>query len=602
LLTLFAGLMAAAGLTLAVLAAYVAWRRGTPTGWSLAAVLVAVAWWGLAYAIELSLDDLSAKSRWGDVKYVGICLLAPAWVSFVLQYVGRGRLVTPRLLGLLAVEPVVVLTLLALPRTHDLVRFYPPGAAGQAFPIVGTGPVFWVHLVYTNLVLLGATALFVASMVRLARSYRRMAVTLVVVALLPWVANFLHNLEVGWFARLDLTPFAFIVTGGVLVWGLFRERLVDLRPIARSAVVESMADAVFVVDVFGRLVDVNPAGAGLVGSSRAALVGKPLVDVLPDLPPETCPRAPSELTLGEGDAQRTFDVLHQSLSDAVGRPAGDLLVLREITDRVRDRERLRRILGEQSRVAAALQASMVPGRLPDLPGGELASRYQPAGDGGEVGGDFLDVFALDDQTWAIVLGDVSGKGAEAAAVAAAARYTLRALADSSRSPSETLHDVNARLLTATDTERYCTLVYAQVRTSGDGLSLTLSLAGHHQPLVRRADRTVEPVGRPGMALGLFESAELHDASLALGPDEVLCLFTDGLVESRREHDEFGSERVSELLAEHADDTLDELAGEMAGAARSFHGDDLADDLALLLLRVAPGGRAAIGRNVRGLSA
>lgn len=595
MLTLFAALMAAAGLTLAALAAYVGWRRGTPTGWSLAVVLVAVAWWGLAYSVELTVEELSAKSRWGDAKYVGICLLGPAWLSFVLQYVGRGHLVTRRLLALLAVQPVALLTLLAVPATHDLVRYYPEAAAGEALPVVGTGPVFWVHLVYTNLLLLGATALFVRSMVRLARSYRRMALTLVAAALLPWVANLLHNFMVGWFARIDLTPFAFIVTGGVLVWGLQRERLVDLSPMARSAVVENMADAVFVVDVFGRVVDVNPAGAGLVGSNRPALVGRRLSDLLPGLPARECPRSPPELSLVEGSTTRTFDVSHQSLADLMGRHAGDLLVLREITDRVRDREQLRRVLAEQSRIAAALQASMAPGRFPAMPGGELATRYQPAGDGGEIGGDFLDLFTLDEDTWALVLGDVSGKGAEAAAVAAAARYTLRALADPARGPGETLNDVNARLLTSTDTERYCTLVYAQVRPVRDGLDLTLALAGHHPPLLRRGDGRVEPVGRPGTALGLFDSVELHDTRLALRAEEVLCLFTDGLVESRRGRDEFGAERVSALLRDRAEDCLDDLAGVMTGAARAFHGDVLADDLALLLLRATGEERARASR-------
>ena len=105
-------------------------------------------------------------------------------------------------------------------------------------------------------------------MVRLARTYRRMALVLLCSALLPWAANILHNLEVGWFALIDLTPFAFTVTGGLLVWGLFEERLVDLAPLARSAVVESMADAVFVLDAFERVVDVNPAAVALAGRTR----------------------------------------------------------------------------------------------------------------------------------------------------------------------------------------------------------------------------------------------------------------------------------------------------------------------------------------------
>lgn len=588
MLTLFATLMVLAGLVLAGLAAYVAWRRESRMGWSLAALLLSVAWWSLAYAVELSVDDVAAKSRWGDLKYVGILALAPAWLVFVLQYTGRGGRVTRRLLALLAIEPVLALTLLAVPSTHDLVRSYPASAATEDLPIVEVGPAFWAILIYNNLLLVGATTMFVASMVRLARHYRRLAVVLLAVALLPWAANLLHNFEVGWFARLDLTPFAFTVTGGVLVWGLFHERLVDLAPLARSAVLDSMADAVFVLEPFGRIVDVNPAAAALTRTTRAALLGRRLQDVLPGT--DTGAPGPTELTLGDPPRdldRRTFDVSRQHLSDATGRPAGELVVLREITQRVRDRDQLRRVLSEKSRIAAALQASMMPPNLPGVDGIELASRYEPAGDGSEVGGDFLDVFGLGPQTWAFVLGDVSGKGAEAAAVSAAARYTLRALADPGRGPAETVAEVNTKLLAQTDVERHCTLIFGYLRPHDGGTSVTLTLAGHHPPLVLRATGEVDEVGRLGTALALFDECELYDTVLELAPGEVMCAFTDGLIEARRGSDMFGSHRVAELLRRHGQLPVDELAALICRSARAFHGDQLQDDVALLLVRISP---------------
>ena len=591
MLTLLATLMTVAGLVLAALAGYVAWRRGTTSGLSLCIVLISVAWWGLAYAVELSVADLVVKGRWGDAKYLGVCALVPAWLIFVLQYTGRGRLVTGRLVGFLAIEPLVLLALLANDATHHLVRFYPPDVAAGELPVVGTGPVFWAHLVYANLILLGATGLFVASMVRLSRTYWQMAVVLVAASLLPWVANLLHNFEVGWFARVDLTPFAFIVTGGVLVWGLYRERLVDLTPLARSIVVDNMADAVFVLDAFGRVVDVNPAAALIVGSTRPALVGLSLEELLPrpaapvalGAPVQEAPSA-DELSLGAGPDRRTFDILRQPLTDRRGRAAGELVVLRDITDRVNAEVRLQHLLEQRSRVVVALQASMVPNRLPAIPMTEMASRYQPAGDGSEIGGDFFDIFALDAKTWGVVLGDVSGKGAEAAAVTALARYTLRTLAHPRHSPSHTLRLLNTRLLAATDDERHCTLVYAIARPEGQALRLTLSLAGHCPPLVLRATGVVQPVGRLGTALGLFDHPDLHDSSILLAPGDLLCAFTDGLLEARRGRDMFGTDRVEAILSRHGNRPVDELAAELLEAARSFHGGDLTDDLALLIVK------------------
>ena len=586
MLPLFAALTTIAGLALAVLAVYVGRRRGSRAGVPLAGVLISVAWWGLAYAAELSVDDLDTKSLYGDLKYVGVCTLAPAWLLFVLQYTGRGRLVTRPVLALLTIEPLVVLALLANRGTHDLVRYYPPGSAGQELPVVATGPVFWVHLVYSNVMLLGATALFVATMVRLSRTYRQMALALVAASLLPWAANLLHNFGVGWFTRIDLTPFAFTVTGAVLVWGLWRERLVRLAPLARSLIVDNMTDGVFVIDAFDRIVDVNPSGARALGIARNRLVGSSLSDVLDQV--GGVESGPDDLTLEVDGSTRTYDVQRRPLLDRVGRPAGELVVLRDITDRVRAELRLQHLLEERSRVAAALQTSLTPASLPTIPGLELASRFEPAGDGSEIGGDFFDVFALDHDSWGVFLGDVSGKGAEAAAVTALARYTLRTLADPDRLPSRTLAELNSRMLAATPNEMHCTLVYGILRRRPAGMELTLSLAGHHPPLIGRAAEATEQVGHYGTALGLIETPELYDASVMLGPGDTLCLFTDGLVEARDGAELFGAERAAAVLDECARRGIDDMAGELVRAARGFHhSDELADDLAVLMLRVEP---------------
>jgi len=587
----FAALMTAAGVILAGLAWYVARRRGSPAGISLAVILLSVAWWGLAYAAELSASEIATKTRWGDLKYIGVCTLAPAWLVFVLQYTGRPALVTRKVLVALAVEPVVILAVLFYPSTHDLVRFYPVDAADDELPIVGTGPVFWVHLVYSNLMIVAATAIFVVTMVHLSRTYRQLALVMVAAALLPWAANLLHNFEVGWFARIDLTPFAFIVTGGVLVWGLLRERLVMLSPLARRVIVDNMADGVFILDAFGRIADVNPAGARLLAASRPDLIGRALADVLPRpgagpaYDPEPGPGLPTETTVFHGDQQHTFDVRREPLTERRGRPAGELVVLRDITERARAEQVLEQLLAERSRVAAALQASLVPAELAAIPDTELATRYEPAGDGREIGGDFFDVFSLNEDTWGVVLGDVSGKGAEAAAVTAQTRYTLRTLADPRHHPSRTLRDLNVRLLASTETERHCTLVFALIRPQAGSLEIMLSLAGHHPPLLARADGSVEPFGQLGSLLGLLEDTEHYDRRTTLYPGDALCMFTDGLVEARNGLELFGTDRVAAMLAELRHLSAEDIAAELVNAARHFHGQELADDLAVLVVKV-----------------
>jgi len=165
-------MLATAAVFLAM-AAYVWWRRGGSAGAALALVLVALLLWAGAYAAELGATDLSAISRWGDVKYVGLVLLPPAWFAFAALFAGRGSWVNGRNLALLAIHPVVMLLLLANAATHDLVRWYPSEAVADPDAVAEPGPLFWPHLAYSGVVMWGSLVLMVAALVRASRVYRR---------------------------------------------------------------------------------------------------------------------------------------------------------------------------------------------------------------------------------------------------------------------------------------------------------------------------------------------------------------------------------------------------------------------------------------------
>ena len=169
------------------------------------------------------------------------------------------------------------------------------------------------------------------------------------------------------------------------------------------------------------------------------------------------------------------------------------------------------------------------------------------------------MFDLGEQTWAFVLGDVSGKGAEAATVSAATRYTLRALAGAASLPQRHVRKVNTSLLGHTDVERHCTLVYGQLRPDGEGTTVVFTLAGHHPPIVLRTTGEVEEVGTLGTALALFDEPDLHDTTVHLAPGNLMCIFTDGLVEARRGREMFGGERVAALLNRSVDRPAAELS-------------------------------------------
>ena len=192
-----------------------------------------------------------------------------------------------------------------------------------------------------------------------------------------------------------------------------------------------------------------------------------------------------------------------------------------------------RLYRAASEIARALQTSLLPPVLPDIPGAKLAAAYHPAGQGLEVGGDFYDVFSTREGQWYLVIGDVCGKGAEAAAVTALTRYTIRSAAARERSPAAILRWVDEAMLTQNGAGgRFCTVACVHVDVSGPVAQATVACGGHPLAVVRRADGQVELFGTPGTLLGLLGDVELPEASTELRPGDSLVLYTDGLTEAR----------------------------------------------------------------------
>jgi PAS domain-containing protein len=351
----FSALALAGGACLALYAFYVWRRRRASAGASLAVVLAAAGWWGLAYALELAATELPARLLWGDAKWLGICLLPPAWFAFIMQYTGRERWVNRATMLALAVPPVATIALLANDATHDLIRYYPPSAAAHPEDAIAqVGPLFWPFLVYADLVVWGCTALFVWTLTRLSRLYWRQSVLLMGTVLLPILANILHNLNVGPFGRVELTPFLFVLTGAVLVWGIFRFRLLDLAPIARSSVLATIQDGVLVLDPYRRVVNLNPAGQRALGVSAAEAVGQRAERLL-QVDPAVLrgaggPDPPEELVLGGSH----YELTTAPLQDRGGRETGRVVMLRDVTERHRAHQRLVRLDEQRRRLLGRL--------------------------------------------------------------------------------------------------------------------------------------------------------------------------------------------------------------------------------------------------------
>jgi PAS domain S-box-containing protein len=242
-----------------------------------------------------------------------------------------------------------------------------------------------------------------------------------------------------------------------------------------------------------------------------------------------------------------------------------------------------RLYAERDHIARTLQQSLLPRELPRIPGVELAARYLAAGDGNEVGGDFYDCFATGSGDWALVIGDVCGKGAEAAAITALARYTLRAAAQHTRRPRAVLTQLNEALLRDRLDYRFCTALYASLTPREDRVTVCVAAAGHPLPVVLRAGGEVETVGSPGSLLGIVEVPELAEEQVELAPGDALVLYTDGVTEADRSA---GPDRLKSFLASRAGDGAMALAEAVERDALTAHGGPARDDVAVVVVRCA----------------
>jgi PAS domain S-box-containing protein len=265
-----------------------------------------------------------------------------------------------------------------------------------------------------------------------------------------------------------------------------------------------------------------------------------------------------------------------------------------------------RLYEERDQVARTLQRSLLPGALPDVPGVELAARYRPAGEGNEVGGDFYDCFATGDGEWALVIGDVCGKGAEAATLTALARYTLRAAGRtgtaSTRRPRAVLAQLNEALLRESLGYRFCTVLYASLAPGTDGVAVRLATGGHPLPIVVRAGGTVETVGSPGSLLGILEEPDITEQGLELGAGDALVLVTDGVTEATAADRASGPSRLLALLAGCAGAEAAAIAEAVERDALRAQGGRARDDVAVLVARVPGAGGRPFVSEVAGVAA
>jgi len=279
------------------------------------------------------------------------------------------------------------------------------------------------------------------------------------------------------------------------------------------------------------------------------------------------------LTLARQAAKGPFSVADLGLAEDLGQHLANAI-------------RVDRMFRRKSEAAESLQASLMPASLPTVPWLEFAAAYIGAMQWSETSGDFYDVFPASDG-WAIAIGDVCGKGQDAAAMTAAARHSIRALAHVHDAPADVLTAVNQVLLAGDYGERFVTASLAFLRQHDGRVHVRLAGCGHPGPAVVRADGRVEILEGDGMPLGLFDGSDASKLELELRAGDLLFFYTDGVTEARSADLAFFEDRLADELASVAGGSAAETVHAVQELVTSFSDGELRDDVTMLAVRVGP---------------
>jgi serine phosphatase RsbU (regulator of sigma subunit)/PAS domain-containing protein len=277
----------------------------------------------------------------------------------------------------------------------------------------------------------------------------------------------------------------------------------------------------------------------------------------------------------------------------------DLALVQEIGQQLGLAIRVDRMFRRGSDTVDALHASLQPRKRPDIPGVQIGATYLAATEDADVGGDFYDVYRTPDG-WGLAVGDVSGKGEEAAAVTAAARYAIRVLARRCADPGEVLVGTNEIVLAdelALD-GGFVTAGIAHLAWQEDSLRVVLGCAGHPPAVVLRSDGRVLMTSGGGLPLGLFPDAEPATQELTLDDGDILFLYTDGVAQARGPDNSYFQDRLTDELAALAGREPDEVVALMRRAMNDFTGEHYVDDVTMLVMRASREQGARAGRRDR----
>jgi PAS domain S-box-containing protein len=349
-------------------ALYLFWRRRhDPVSRLGMLLLLASGVWMLGSALEAASVQLADKIFWDKVQFVGICIIPTAWLAHSLRYTGRDRYLTPYTRTLLSIVPLTIFLLVITNEVHGLIwsdtQLDTSGTLTVKRVTYGVG--LWVYIIYSYILALTGISLLVQTLVRSSQLYRWQGGAILLVVIFVWLVNAVEQVfGLTALSDFELTPLAIGLTAPLIAWIFYRLRLRDIVPVARDAVVESMQDALVVLDTKDYIADLNQAAQRLFGRIRPEILGQPVAQLWPEWPDWTKHLSDKtissqEVALKQGPEQRTYDMRISPLTDWLGRPVSQVVVLRDITELKRRTVELATILEATKAVSSTLDLEKV---------------------------------------------------------------------------------------------------------------------------------------------------------------------------------------------------------------------------------------------------
>jgi len=320
-----------------------AWRnRDVPGSTAFLCLISAMALWAVAYGFQVAGATEQTKLFWANVNHIAVAGVPVAWIGFALQFTGRGHLLTKRTVSALSVLPAVYIVLVWTNPNHELIResFGVQSVdTGSLLLIDQTfGPAFWFHAAYGYALMAVGTLLFAQLFVWAPRVYRRQVGLVLLGAIVPMATNVAFHANLYAPSGLDLTSFSFVVTAVLFFLAMYRYQLLDLVPIARESVVDTLTEGIVVTDQQNRIVDINNAATAIFSVDKDSVIGTTFQEVFPELaagepPTADDPVVSTEITCEIGETTRQLAMTKTPLFDVSGTSIGRTITLRDVTEK-----------------------------------------------------------------------------------------------------------------------------------------------------------------------------------------------------------------------------------------------------------------------------